>query len=86
MNVAYRIRYFGVASVVRLRKVVASPTRAKTIMGQFSLRPFAVTILDGNGGPDIGDYWGRGDIGAVLPGDESGPDFYIYFGLTDSNF
>jgi len=36
-------------------------------MGQFSLGQLAVTILNGNVGPDLGDRWGRGvKIGAVL--------------------
>jgi hypothetical protein len=40
-----------------------------------SLAPLAVTILDGNVGPDLGDIGDGVEIGAMLPGDESGPDF-----------
>ena len=32
------------------------------------------------GGPDLGGFWGRGEIGAVLSmGIESGPDFILFW-------
>jgi hypothetical protein len=35
----------------------------------------AVTIQDGNVGPDLGDVGDGVETGAALPRDESGPDF-----------
>ena len=37
-------------------------------------------------GPDLGDSRGRAEIGAVLCGDESGPDFYIFSARTKNKY
>src|SRR5215475_10203621 len=65
---------------------VAFLPRSERIHSEMFLRLFTVTIHCTNVGPDLGDHLGTDEIGAALPGDESGSDFITIFHPTNIKF